>query len=58
MDTITVIRKLREIENLLGSEEHSFLRGLIHEAREYTIQVQRESAEQGRRESRSSFPVF
>ena len=52
MDTIAIMKKLREIELLLDAEEHPHLLKLIREAREYAIGVQNESPEQERRDSR------
>ena len=54
MDTIAVIRKLREIELLVKNEPHPFFEKLILEALEYAIQLQHHSEEHARRESRLS----
>ena len=45
MDTIVVLRKLREIEEAIGNDGNPRLRALIELARNCTIQIQNDTAE-------------
>ena len=52
MNPIQLVEKLRAIERALELEERSTVRTLVAEALQYAMQMQRESPEQMRRDSR------
>jgi len=53
MNPIQLVEKLRAIERALELEERSTIRTLVAEALQYAMQMQRESPEQMRRDSRA-----
>ncbi|HEX3891902.1 MAG TPA: hypothetical protein VHW46_04955 [Terracidiphilus sp.] len=54
MNTILLIEKLREIERVLELEENPRIRRLLTEAQQYALQVQHETTEQVRRDTRAT----
>jgi len=52
MNPIWLLEKLKEIELALDREEPSTIRSMIVEAQQYAIQLQHDSPEQMRRDSR------
>lgn len=52
MNPLWLLEKLKEIERALENEERSTIRSMVVEAQLYAIQMQRETPEQMRRDSR------
>jgi hypothetical protein len=52
MNPLWLLEKLKEIERALENEERSTIRKMVTEAQQYAIQMQRETPEQMRRDSR------
>jgi hypothetical protein len=55
MYIVLLLQKLREIEGALELEERATLRKMVAEAQQYAIDLQRETPEQMRRDSRFHF---
>jgi predicted transcriptional regulator len=55
MNTVVLLEKLNKIERALDIEERATIRELLREAQQCALQLQRETPEQMRRDSRSSF---
>jgi hypothetical protein len=55
MNTIVLLKKLNKIERALDVEERATIRELPREAQQCALQLQRETPEQMRRDSRASF---
>lgn len=53
MNPLWLLEKLKEIERALENEERSTIRSMVVEAQLYAIQMQRETPEQMRRDSRA-----
>jgi len=54
MNPLWLLEKLKEIERALDLEERSTIRRMVVEAQQYAIQMQRDTPEQMRRDSRVS----
>lgn len=54
MNTVVLLEKLNKIERALDVEEPATIRALVRDAQQYALQLQRESPEQMRRDSRAS----
>ena len=52
MNPIWLLEKLKEIERALEREERSTIRRMVVEAQEYAIQLEHDTPEQRRRDSR------
>ena len=52
MYTVLLIEKLKEIEQALDLGDCTFVRQMLAEAQQYAVQLQRETPEQLRRDSR------
>jgi hypothetical protein len=52
MNTVVVLQKLNEIERALDVEERATIRKMLLDAQQCVLQLQRESPEQRRRDSR------
>lgn len=57
MNIVDLIEKLREIERAVGKVESNTLRSMVIEAEDCALRVERESAEQMRRDSRHLNPI-
>jgi hypothetical protein len=55
MNTVILLQKLTEIELALDRGESATLRKMLHDAQQCALQLQRESPEQRRRDSRCVF---
>jgi hypothetical protein len=55
MYIVLLLQKLREIEGALEREERAVLRKMVAEAQQYAVDLQRETPEQMRRDSRFHF---
>ena len=55
MNTVALIEKLNKIERALDVEEHDTIRELLRDAQQCALQLQRETPEQMRRDSRVIF---
>jgi uncharacterized membrane protein len=56
MNTVILLQKLTEIEQALDREEKATLRKMLRDAQQCALQLQRESPEQRRRDSRCVCP--
>jgi hypothetical protein len=54
MNTVVLLEKLNKIERALDVEEHATIREMLRDAQQCAIQLQRETPEQMRRDSRAS----
>lgn len=52
MDTVSLLQKLKELEQAIGVEGPSTLRKITAEVRDCALEMQRHSPEQSRRDSR------
>ena len=52
MNTVALLQKLDEIERALDGDERATIRKLVLDAQQCALQLQRESPEQMRRDSR------
>lgn len=54
MNTVVLLEKLNKIELALDVEERATIRELVRDAQQCALQLQRETPEQMRRDSRAS----